>query len=135
VKDNALVTDTHPLLHFALGNDKRLSRKARKAFQQFEQGALTLYIPAPVVFESWLLWLGGKIEVPTTLNAWWKSLDGPGLVHVELNHDDVLAASELDWDHRDVFDRLIVVMAQRIGVPLLSADEKIREFADVETVW
>jgi PIN domain nuclease of toxin-antitoxin system len=56
-------------------------------------------------------------------------------VHVELTAGDVLAAGELDWDHEDVFDRLIVACALRLDLPLITGDAAITDWAGVRIHW
>jgi PIN domain nuclease of toxin-antitoxin system len=132
---DSFVVDTHPLVLFAAGAGRRLGRKARAAFEAFEAERATLYIPAPVVLESWLLARGGKIKLKTTLRAWWDTLERAGLQHVPMESLDVIAASELDWQHHDVFDRLIVATAQRLELPLITGDAEITDWGRVDVHW
>ncbi|MFL5404749.1 MAG: hypothetical protein ACJ79O_02715 [Myxococcales bacterium] len=47
-----------------------------------------------------------------------------------------MAASELDWDHKDVFDRLIVVAcALRLDLPLITGDAVITDWGGVQIQW
>jgi PIN domain nuclease of toxin-antitoxin system len=132
---NAFVTDTHPLVYFAGSRERRLGRKALAAFRAFEAGQAVLYVPATVVLETWLLALGGRLPLRGSLARWWQQMEGPGLVHVELTAADVLAAGELDWDHKDVFDRLIVACALRLDLPLITGDAAITDWAGVPIHW
>ncbi len=45
-----------------------------------------------------------------------------------------LAASQLDWPHRDPFDRMIAAVALQERVPVVSSDAAF-EAAGVERVW
>ncbi len=133
------VLDTHPLLFYAADELKKLGRKGRAAFEGLERGESFLYVPAPVVFETWLLALNGTIELQTTLAAWWEGLGAAGLHHLDLNRDEILHAAALDWAHRDPFDRLIVATARRMDLPLLTKDRAIVDWAEetggVEIAW
>ena len=40
-------------------------------------------------------------------------------------------AGELEWDHRDPFDRMLVAQAQIEGLILVTADERIRAYPEV----
>ena len=42
--------------------------------------------------------------------------------------DDAIAAGELDWLHRDPFDRMLVAQARRLQYRLLTRDDAIRRF-------
>jgi PIN domain nuclease of toxin-antitoxin system len=132
---DSFVTDTHPLVFYAADAVNRLGRKARKAFDAFEAGQATLYVPAPVVLETWMLARAGKVKLRTTLGAWWRDLESAGLVYEPLNGSDVIAASELDWAHNDLFDRLIVSTARRLELPLITADGAITEWGGVGVHW
>ncbi|EMY33635.1 PilT protein domain-containing protein [Arthrobacter crystallopoietes BAB-32] len=46
-----------------------------------------------------------------------------------------LEAGQLEWDHRDPFDRLIAAQAIVEGFSVITADKALQEFALVETVW
>ena len=37
--------------------------------------------------------------------------------------------------HKDPADRMIVATARKLAVPLVTKDEKIREYAHVKTIW
>lgn len=46
-----------------------------------------------------------------------------------MTHRHALRAGELDWAHRDPFDRMLVAQAQVEGSRLVTLDEHIRRFA------
>lgn len=130
-----LVLDTHPLIWYAAGADKKLGAAGRKAFRAYERGEGAFYVPAPVVIETWFLSLDGTIQVEGSIAGWWQRIASPSLHHVDLSHEDILEAARLDWAHDDPFDRLIVAMARRLECPLLTKDATIRAYPGVETVW
>lgn len=129
------VVDTHALIWFAADLPRKLGRRARAAFQAFEAGAAVLHVPAPVVLETWFLARAGRIQLETSLGRWWEEIAGPSLVLEPLTAEDVLAAAGLAWHHKDVYDRLIVAAALRLGLPLITADSVIEESGLVSTVW
>lgn len=88
-----------------------------------------------MAIEVWLLERNGTLEVGGSLERWWRSLARPELVHVELTLDDVLSAARLSWRHDDLFDRLVVAQAARLGCPLLTRDRAICEWGGIEVVW
>lgn len=133
------VADTHAIIFYAAGEEKRLGRQAREAFRALREGECFIYVPAPVVMETWLLSRTGILRLKTSLNAWWEDLEDAGFVHEDMGQNDVLAAAALDWAHQDMWDRLIVAMAHRLDVPLLSRDQAVTEFAErtrhIDVVW
>lgn len=133
------VVDTHALLFYASDRTRKLGPRARRAFAAFERGDAFLMVPAPVVLETWMLWQGGRLQVPTTLAAWWRAVQREELVHTPLTHEDILEAAGLEWSHRDPYDRLIVACARRLDLPLLTRDAEITAWAEAtggaEVVW
>ncbi len=129
------LTDTHPLVFWAADRPGKLGRRARSAFERAEKGQATIYVPAIVSLEIWLLVRKGVVRLDTGLRQWWASVASDHFVMVDSSHEDVLEAFELNWAHDDFFDRLIVQSARRLGVPLLTADDAITEWGGVEVVW
>lgn len=132
---DSFVIDTHALIWFAADVPKKLGRRARAALAAHERGAAVLHVPAPVVLETWFLARAGRIRLNTSLSRWWEQIAGPTLILEPMTAEDVLTAARLDWSHPDVYDRLIVAAALRLGLPLITADSAIEESRLVETVW
>lgn len=132
--NSAFVADTHPIVWFA-AQPKRLSRRAARAFAAYQTGEATLFVPAPVVLETWFLRKNGRIRERASLDGWWNAIASPSLILEPMTGEDVIAAERLDWDHSDVFDRLIVVCARRLGMPLITADVAIAESELTQILW
>lgn len=132
---DVLVTDTHPLVWFATGQQRKLSRRARAVFGAFDRGDCALLVPSPVLMELWFLSINGTIAAAPNLRAWWRTVATDELVELALEHSDILMASEFDWSHRDPHDRLIVAAALRMGCPLLTADSAIAAWGGVDVYW
>ncbi len=132
--NDAFVTDTHPVVWLA-ADRKKLGRRAARAFDAYEAGEATLYVPAPVVLETWFLRKNGRIRASTSLGSWWDSVASPSLLFEPMTGEDVVQAERLHWEHVDVFDRLIVACALRLGLPLVTADAAITDSTLVEVVW
>jgi PIN domain nuclease of toxin-antitoxin system len=129
------VIDTHALVFWAGNKPSKLGRSARHVFERYEAGSATLYIPAPVALEVWLLCKNGTLSV-ASFGGWWsKYCQGRGLIHLDLTSEDIVAAADLDWSHEDVFDRLIVATALRVGCPLVTKDRRISEWGGVDVLW
>jgi PIN domain nuclease of toxin-antitoxin system len=132
---SAYVLDTHPLVFYAGNNLSKLSKAVRAIFERFEDGDVCLYVPTPVVIETWQLSLNGTIRLQTTLEGWWSQIQRPELAHVDLTLDDVLRASSLEWEHQDPFDRLIVATALRLDCSLITKDVAITDWGGVDVTW
>lgn len=129
---SAYVTDTHALVHYVKDERRKLGRRAWAAFESLRDGRAALYVPAPVSIEIWFLFLGGRLGAPS-LQSFWR--DHPELQHVELLHEDIVRASDLEWEHRDPYDRLIVSTALRLGLPLITGDQEITGWGGVDVCW
>ncbi|WP_235564291.1 PIN domain-containing protein [Arthrobacter sp. Soil762] len=46
-----------------------------------------------------------------------------------------MAAGQLDWDHKDPFDRILAAQAMVEGLTLVTADEDLHAFEPVTTLW
>ncbi len=132
---DAFAVDTHAIVWYSAGILRKLGREARESLEAVESDQATLYVPAAVVLETWLLAGRGIVRAETTISAWWRRFHRPNVVFVEMTAEDVWAAAELDWEHRDWADRLIVSAALRLGVPLVTADEAITRWGGVPVLW
>lgn len=79
----------------------------------------------------------GKIELPLEINEWYRRASTyPNIVIEPLLPVDAIASTQLPGSfHRDPADRMIVALARRYGVPLVTSDVKIRKYKHVKTVW
>ena len=129
----AFAVDTSALIRYRCAG--RLGRRAAQAFQQWEEGRTLLYVPAPVVQETCLLWKAGHLDQSTTPRLFWRSFESQSTVHEPMSGEDALSASDLAWDHRDPYDRLIVAVALRLELPLITSDSVIQDWGGIETIW
>ena len=44
-------------------------------------------------------------------------------------------AGDLVWQHNDPFDRILVAQAIRLGMTLITADQRIHDYAGVALLW
>jgi PIN domain nuclease of toxin-antitoxin system len=59
-----------------------------------------------------------------------------GTVIEPLNPLDAIASTQLPGDfHKDPADRILVAIARRYGIPLVTCDEKILGYPHVQTIW
>ncbi len=129
------VIDTHPLV-WSLFAQHRLSTHTRDIFQQTELGAHRIVVPAIVVAE--LIMVVEKRRVSATLPELFVSLTSlqgsssyqflPLLPETVINSHTLTAIP-------DIFDRLIVAEALRLGLPLITRDATIAGVGLVRTVW
>ena len=117
------LADTHALLWY-LGARANLGRRAGRVFDDL--GATTeVFVSTISLREIALLHDQGRVRLPQGYSAWCDALAAPGGIRIEpLRRDDVEQARLLGV-LKDPSDRLIAGTALRIGVPLLSKDERM----------
>jgi PIN domain nuclease of toxin-antitoxin system len=128
---NRMLVDTHVMLWW-LNNDARLSLTARAALG--DPGTELMWSLA----SSWEIAVKvgvGKLRLDRGADRLLSDIVvGQGMVLREVRQTDCVRLAGLPLHHRDPFDRMLVATAQADGVPLLSADDKLRAY-DVEVVW
>lgn len=67
---SSLVTDTHPLIYYVSKKERRLSRKARLAFDGAFSGEVIIHVPAYVLVEISQLIRRGKFQLSKPLREW-----------------------------------------------------------------
>ena len=130
-----IVTDTHPLV-WALFAQKRLSTKARQIFEGAAAGSHHIFVPTMVMAEAIMVVERGRVTatLPQLLQAFDLLASTASFSFLELRPATVIASHALAAIP-DIFDRLVVAEAQRLGLPLLSRDRTITEAGVVDTVW
>jgi PIN domain nuclease of toxin-antitoxin system len=130
----AAVTDTHPLLHHAAGG-KRLGKRARELFRACDDREALVYVPAAVAWEVSLLARVGRVHLEGSPRDFFEALFGnPAYQRWDLTLEQVYLADELELG-TDPFDRLICASALNLGLPLVTADQEIRDSGLFEILW
>lgn len=130
-----IVLDTHVWLWW-LHDPGKLSPDADKLIQQ-EQVSGALVISAISVWEVAVKVQSGKLAIPMDINRWYElARSYPSTVIEPLSPLDAIASTQLPGNfHKDPADRIIVSLARRLTVPLLTCDRKILDYEHVVTAW
>ena len=130
-----IVLDTHVWLWWLHDPDK-LSPAADKLIQK-EQLSGTIVISAISVWEVAVKVQSGKLAIPMDIGRWYElARSYPATVIEPLTPVDAIASTQLPGNfHKDPSDRIIISLARRLTVPLLTCDRKILEYEHVNTVW
>ena len=130
-----IVLDTHVWLWW-LHDPARLSPAADKLIQQ-EQVSGTLVISAISVWEVAVKVQSGKLSIRMDINRWYDlARSYPATVIEPLSPLDAIASTLLPGDfHKDPADRIIISLARRLAVQLVTCDRKILDYQHVMTIW
>ena len=130
-----IVLDTHVWLWW-LHDPARLSPAADKLIQQ-EQVSGTILISAISVWEVAIKVQSGKLAIRMDINRWYElARSYPATVIEPLSPLDAIASTQLPGDfHKDPADRIIISLARRLAVQLVTCDRKILNYQHVMTIW
>jgi PIN domain nuclease of toxin-antitoxin system len=129
------LSDTHALVWFFTGKKAKLGARAQRVFEGTSTGRARIAVSVVSLWEIALLVESNILRLPQGFSAWCDALEGTSGFQIEpLLRADVEEARGLPL-LRDPQDRLIVGAALRLGVPLLTADERITASRRVDVVW
>lgn len=79
----------------------------------------------------------GRIALAMELDDWLAAVEELGSVAiVPVGAGIAIQSARLPGEfHRDPADRMIVALARELGVPVVTADEKIQRYPHVKWVW
>lgn len=125
-----MLLDTHVLL--ALVRDPALVRPDCLA----AMGASTaqLFVSAVSVYEIVQKVRLGKLRDPGVVATWAETLTRLGADEVPLTGRDAIEAGQLEWGHRDPFDRMIVAQARLRHLRLVTRDARVLDSGLVATM-
>jgi PIN domain nuclease of toxin-antitoxin system len=121
-----IVIDTHALV-WALDDSDRLGAQARALIDQSE----TVLFSAISIWEIALLVKKSRLMLNKEIDEWMKRVfDLPGLLLAPLDPAIAIDSVRLPGEfHNDPADRIIIATARHHGVPLLTADRAILDYA------
>lgn len=121
-----MILDTHVLLWW-LADDPSLSAAVR---DRVASPVATVLVSAVSIFEIEIKRRIGKLRAPPDVVG---ATQASGFTLLALTATAAASGGALEWDHRDPFDRLLVAQARELGVPLMTADQRILGFEPLAT--
>ncbi|MEO8035440.1 MAG: type II toxin-antitoxin system VapC family toxin [Acidobacteriota bacterium] len=126
-----IVLDTHALIWLA-SDPRKLSARARRAIE----GAESLGVAVITCFEIALLVERKRLRFDREVAVWLRQvLSLPRVELLALDLETSVLAAQLDWDHRDPADRMIVASAARRRAGIVTKDEAIRACPHATSIW
>lgn len=127
-----ILLDTHILVWYLQGDD-RLTDRHRYWLKTHENDGLAVSILS--CWEISKLVEYGRLVLPVSLEAWFEvALSYPGIHLVDLSVPIAVQSTRLKKFHKDPADQIIAATAIVLGIPLLTADRKLIEYAGVVTL-
>ncbi|MEX1118616.1 MAG: type II toxin-antitoxin system VapC family toxin [Terrimicrobiaceae bacterium] len=106
-----------------------------KALQVIE-GADTVVVSIVSPWEIAIKLASGKLILKEPVLSWFDGMVGRYLLQVEsLDAETACSAASLPPLHRDPFDRILVAMAQRHSLTIITSDSLIPTYPRIQTVW
>jgi PIN domain nuclease of toxin-antitoxin system len=130
-----IIIDTHIWL-WLLHDPSQLSNTARAQIE-IEEPQNGILVSAISVWEIAVKSSLGKLALPLPIEDWYAlAKSHSGIVIEPLNPEDAISSTQLPGDfHKDPADRIIVAMARRYDVPLITCDNNILRYPHVKTIW
>lgn len=127
-----IVLDTHIWVWW-VQNDARLTQKYQQWLQEYESDGLGVSIVS--CWEVAKLVEKNRLILPLAIDRWLvAALAYPGVQLLDLTVPIVVDSTQLSGFHSDPFDQMIVATARIYNCPLLTVDNKILHYPDVQTL-
>lgn len=130
------VADTHSILWY-LAKDRRLSKRARSAFQAAKNDRAQILVPSIVLVEAIFLMQRRRIPEAQVSKLFDLSEDAEASICV-VPLDMAVAQAVSDFGPvavPDMPDRIIAATARALNLPLITVDPIITDSELVEVVW
>lgn len=128
-----LLLDTCTLL-WLTSEQKCLSERARDAIQQHPDD---LFVSAISALECATKAAKKKLRLPYPETDRWfrESLKKHGISQVPINFQIASHAGDLPLLHKDPYDRLIIATAWEYHMTIVTSDQVIHQYPDIECLW
>lgn len=129
-----LLVDTHVLLWFV--DECSVGRIPLATAAMLRQPDNDLFVSAVTPWELSLKhWLGKLPEAGILLTAWSQVVERLRVTVVPLTDVHGILAGQLDWAHKDPFDRMIAAQSILENATLVSADAAFDAAPGVRRLW
>jgi PIN domain nuclease of toxin-antitoxin system len=127
----SILLDTHVWIWLSIGD---LQSRSAQAQQELSGGSR--WISAISCWELAKLVERQRIGFTISTLSWIRrSLNENDIRIVELTPEIAVESTNLQGFHRDPADQIIVATSRVLGMPLVTGDQRIIQFGEVETIW
>ncbi|MGK2904536.1 MAG: type II toxin-antitoxin system VapC family toxin, partial [Mycobacterium sp.] len=117
----AYLLDTNAVLRLASAPD----RIAPAVRDTLADQANELIVSAVSAWEVAIKTRIGRLDGGPLLSAWDETLEAMNATNLAIDSTDAIVAGQLNWAHKDPFDRMIVAQAVRRGLTIATRDDQI----------
>ena len=131
-----IVLDTHTLVWWASGIKAHVSVAAMQAIEAEMPGG-DIFVSSISAWELAMLVDRGRIDLSMDIERWLSVVGQIEAVRfVPMDNEIALKSVALPGEfHKDPADRIIVATARKFAAPLVTADDRIRAYPHVKTIW
>ena len=116
-----ILLDTHVLL-WLVSTPDRIPRDVRETLAD---QANELFVSAVSAWEVAIKTRIGRLDGGPLLSAWNQTLNSMHANDLMIDSGDGAMAGQLDWEHKDPFDRMIVAQAARRNLTIATGDRHV----------
>ena len=130
-----ILLDTHVLIWYLSGSEEMSQTASNVVSASFRSRGVG--IAAMTLWETAMLADRGRVVFDRDVRQWLEDLSGlPNFKTLPISSAIATLSTRLPGEfHKDPADRLIVATAIDRGVPLVTRDRRIRDYAHVDTIW
>ncbi|KAA1248652.1 type II toxin-antitoxin system VapC family toxin [Mycobacterium simiae] len=121
----AILLDTHILLWLVSASD-RIPSSVR---EQLADHNNDLLVSAASAWEIAIKTRIGRLDGGPLLSTWAETLASMHAHHLAIDSSDAAMAGQLNWDHKDAFDRMVVTQAARRNLTIATSDKHVIDHA------
>lgn len=131
-----ILLDTHALVWW-VAEPKRIPAKARRAIDAAVKANEGIAVSSISVWEIAMLVARKRLAFTIDADTWIDSVEAlPFLTFVPVDNRIAIRSVQLaDFPHRDPADRLIVATALGNGATVVTADNRLRGYKPITTLW
>lgn len=127
-----VLLDTHVWIWMSIGEVQSLSLKAQEAMS----GGSSKWISAISCWELAKLVERRRLGFTIPTLSWMRrSLTEYDIRIADLTPEIAVESTKLQGLHRDPADQIIVATSRVLGMPVVTADQRILQFGEVEAIW
>jgi PIN domain nuclease of toxin-antitoxin system len=126
-----ILLDTHVWIWLSIGDLGSLSPQAQRSISRGNR-----WISAISCWELAKLAERGRIAFTIPTLTWMhRSLTENDIRIADLTPEIAVESTALQGFHRDPADQIIVATSRFLGMPVVTADQRIIQFGEVEAIW